>query len=169
MIHGSSKTGMMGLYDWCMVRSIRILRAAGIVVYAFIRLIPLSWAPNEEDTPREIPPEDGDPGDRLLSPPFVSIATRTDVFGLSARRCRAILIGCGGLGSMFELFWYLLQCQLRGLLFTPWSQWLGTLPPLIIVDNYHSERGWMYGGLIQFLADMVWFKSAKQAMLATSL
>lgn len=162
MIHGSSTTGMMGLYDWCMIRSIRLLRSNAIFVCAFIRLIPLCWKPSENEQSREIPPEGGDPNDRLHSPPFVSIATRTDVFGLSARRCRAVLIGCGGLGSMFELFWYLLQCQLRALLITPWSQWLGKLPPLVIVDNYHPERGWMYGGLIQFLADMVWFKSAKQ-------
>ncbi len=156
IVHGSSETGMMGILDACWLNALTTLRASGVAIHAFIRQIPLCWIPDEVNgsngvEQREKPPKNG--GEfRLKSTPWLDLGPRTASFALTVKKLRLVLITMGGLGSMFELFFALLQWQLREKLLTCFTQWLGKPPRILLLDNFHSEVGeWYYDGIGTFL------------------
>jgi predicted Rossmann-fold nucleotide-binding protein len=135
IIHGSSTTGCMGLANRCFVDAARAAFGADWRTKSRSRLytIPLHW---RSDEITELAAKDGAADHRC--PPHVKITDRTADFFV--KEVERIFTLPGGMGSFFEIFFYLINVQLSGPLCTVASTWK-RVPPLFLLD-YQPNNDW---------------------------
>lgn len=176
VIHGSSTTGCMGLADRSFIDALRRMFTEDWRGRTRSRLytIPLHW---RSDKITETAAKNGLAKDRC--PPHLKITDRTADFFV--KEVERVITLPGGLGSFFEIFFFLISVQLRDSLCTvatPWKR----IPPLFLIDFEQNldwskleENGvnpeelglaqcqWYWQDLFQFLTKNVTLGSMNQS------
>jgi len=124
IVHGSSVTGFMGVWDRSWASAIKLCRK----IFIPIINIPLNWVVKDI---REIPAKSGKREFRC--PPHLFLTHRTEAFARA--KPKLIIVAPGGLGTRFEVYWALLSAQLRKLLLTAFTGWKH-IPEIVLLDYW---------------------------------